>query len=107
MQAQNIPQRKYALTKIQSGDYILPGNDGQTLYRLTTYEDGPSHGLVDWPRDRTFWGVWRYTRRVSEGGSLDVDNWDDWEMVGTYCETRKDAIDEALRLGAASKETEL
>ena len=34
--------RKYALTKIDPGDYLLPSNDATVLYRIRKYTDGPS-----------------------------------------------------------------
>lgn len=95
------PTRKYVLTKIGKGDYLLPSNDGCTLWRLRIYEDGPSHGL-DWPRDLTLWAIWRWDRPINaDAGSLDtVDpyEWARWEHVEGGCETRAEAIDAALRL---------
>lgn len=93
------PQRKYALTKIAPGDWLLPGNDGKTVYRLATYEDGPSHGIEGMDRDRTFWGVWVWADPTSRG-YVDVQDWDRWEMVESWCETRRDAINAALQRSA-------
>lgn len=45
-------ERKYAMTRIATGDYLLPSNDARTIWRIERYTDGPSLGL-DWPR------VWR------------------------------------------------
>jgi len=42
--------RKYVMTRIDKGDYLLPSNDGETLWRIRQYMDGPSWGLLDWPR---------------------------------------------------------
>jgi hypothetical protein len=95
-------ERKYVLTKIGKGDYLLPSNDGRTLWRLRTYEDGPSHGL-DWPRDLTFWGIWKWNLPMTTDagpGSLDTvdpDEWDRWEYVDGAYETRAQAIEAALR----------
>jgi hypothetical protein len=50
-------ERRYALRKIAAGDYLLLSNDRQTLWRLNRYQDGPSYGLEDMPRDRWFWRV--------------------------------------------------
>lgn len=89
-------ERKYVLTRLRARDYLLPSNDGRTIWRLLTYEDGPGHGLeVDWPRDRTFWGVWQWTGPVE---CVDPDDWERWEAydLGMY-ETRRDAIQAALR----------
>lgn len=97
MQAErNAVERKYALTKIAAGDYLLPSNDGKTIWRIHRYVDGPSSGIMDWPRDRDVWGFWRWEGRAE--GAVDLDDWDRWEMVGGLCDSRADAIQEALRI---------
>jgi hypothetical protein len=108
MQAERTtPERKWVLTKVGPGDYLLPSNDAQTLWRLRSYEDGPSHGLdVNWSRDRTFWELWRWKGRIDEheeiAESLDEGRWSDrWEHVESSLASRREAIDAALRLGAA------
>lgn len=96
-----MPERKYAMTKIDAGDYLLPANDGETLWRLKTYTEGPSSGL-DWPRDREVWGLWKWrpsaVARVH--GRVDPDDWEDWEFWEGLCETRQEAIDAALKAGS-------
>lgn len=92
-------ERKYALVRLKAGDYILPSNDGQTLWRIARYTDGPSSGL-DLPRDREFWGVWRWTGRVIEGEYLDTEDWQSWEFFQGMYDARSEAIDAALRVGA-------
>lgn len=94
----NGPERKYAMTKISKGDYLLPGNDGKTIYRLEQYEDGPSYGLYDWPRDKLLWAVWRWT---GDPNCVDVSDsparWCDyWELVADVFPTRREAIGRAL-----------
>lgn len=88
-------ERKYSLIKIAKGDYLLPGNDGRTVWRLGTYTDGPSNGLTDWPRDRLVWGVWKWV-----GDStvyVDTGSWERWEMHEGCLPTRAEAIESALR----------
>jgi len=89
-------ERKYAMTRIATGDYLLPSNDAQTLYRLRSYVDGPSGGL-DWPRDRTLWCVARWVGELDPNATietlLDMDRWDD---VATCLDTRREAIVAAL-----------
>lgn len=96
------PERRYALIKIKAGDYLLPANDGKTLWRVKTYEDGPSHGLMDMERDQMFWGVWRWEGNPIVG-TIDVEEIveiDRWRMVATHHRTRRQAIDAALRAEA-------
>lgn len=90
-------ERKYALTKIAPGDYLLPSNDAQALWRIARYTDGPSNGL-DWPRDREVWGLWRWNMPMGQSGYVDTGSWDHWEMVDGPLYTRAEAITEALRI---------
>jgi hypothetical protein len=89
-------ERKYALSKVKPGDYILPSNDGKTIWRIARYTEGPSSGIVDWPRDREVWGYWRWDGEVDPGCYIDTGDWNRWEMVGGICETRAEAINDAL-----------
>lgn len=89
--------RKYALTKITSGDYLLPSNNAETIWRIQRYEDGPSHGLVDWPHDRRFWRVLQWDGPFGMGVFVNVDNMDRWEEYATMYGTRREAIDAALQ----------
>lgn len=93
-----MPERKYALTKIAAGDYLLPSNDGKKLWRIAVYEDGPSHGL-DTPRDRSYWGVWRWTGDVGEGSYVDTTDWSQWDLWCQSHDTRAAAINAALKEG--------
>lgn len=93
------PQRKYALTKIKAGDYLLPSNDGKTIWRFAQYEDGPSHGL-DWPRDVVVWALWRWRDPVDLLGAVDTEDWEGWQEVANALGRRSDAIAEAMRIEA-------
>jgi hypothetical protein len=87
-------ERKYQLIKVKAGDWLLPANDDKTVWRLRQYEDGPSHGL-DWPADKTFWMGHRWEGSADE---IDIDDWDRWEYEFEWCETREEAIQQALAL---------
>jgi hypothetical protein len=87
--------RKYALSRIAAGDYLLPSNDGQTIWRIARYQDGPSSGL-DLPRDRTYWGVWRWTGRVALAHYVDIEDWDQWDFHDGFHQTRAEAMRVAL-----------
>ena len=86
-------ERKYALTRIKAGDYLLPSNDGNTIWRIAKYVEGPSTGIEDWPRDRDVWGVWR---RTGSGLYVDLNDWDCFAFHGGMYNTRADAIAGAL-----------
>lgn len=95
------PERRYPLRKLAAGDYLLSSNDGRTLLRICRHEDGPSHGLDDWPRDRWFWQALRWPEPVTSSTRLskryDVDDLSRWHEIATHLDTRRDAIDAALR----------
>jgi hypothetical protein len=98
-------ERRYAFTRVDKGDYLLPSNDGKVLWRLRTYTDGPSGGL-DWPRDRTVWGIWKWRYQLGSSGAVDPDAWEQWEEwdLGMY-ETRAAAVESALTYGERSHAT--
>ena len=91
-----IVERKYAMSRIAAGDYVLPSNDGETLWRVVRYTDGPSSGLDHMARDRDFWALWKWPHQVSEGSFIDLQDWDRWECVEDMFESRAAAIDRAL-----------
>lgn len=95
-----MAERRFALRRIGAGDYLLPSNDGRTLWRLQRYEDGPSYGLDDWSRDRTFWRTLRWPESISRGTKLDqfdISNLGRWREVADLLSTRRAAIEIALR----------
>jgi hypothetical protein len=91
-----IIERQYALTKIQPGDYLLPSNDAQTIWRIARYTDGPSNGLIEWSRNREVWGIWRWKGTTAIEAFVHAPTWDSWEFVCGPCDTRSRAISEAL-----------
>ena len=88
--------RKYALTKLAPGDWLLPSDDGKTLWRIRLYEDGPTHGM-EIAADRDFWGVWKWLGREGED-YVDPQNWSHWDFFEGLHDTRREAIDAALKL---------
>lgn len=81
--------RKYQLTKVRSGDWLLPSNDGRWLFRLYSGNDG--------------WEVYRMVMPTTDA-ELDAladdvqrDEWAEWEYRDGPLSSRADAIDAALR----------
>jgi len=99
--------RKFALTKIGRGDWLLPSNDGQTLWRLTEYhEDGSASVGNDgknWrPLRGVFWQTAKFTGRlVHDPGLLPDDflDWGHWEVWETGLLKRKYAVEAVLNRG--------
>lgn len=104
MPAQRI-ERKYALTRVRRGDYLLPSNDGRTLWRIYSYEED---GSGEWCRDGkwvkitgTYWGLMKYDPYGPVDFAKLPDDfleWDRWSSHGSLYETRQDAINDALRI---------
>lgn len=108
-----MADRVYAMVRVRAGVYLLPSNDGRTLYRLSSYvEDGSAKvddGRGGWkPITGTFWEVARNRVPLPEiephmiGGAFDDgEDWlwnrDLWLEVESGLDRRADAIDEALR----------
>jgi hypothetical protein len=93
-------ERKYALQKVASGDWVLLGNDGRTLWRFAKYEDGPSHGLDSMTRDRMFWGVWKWPQPVPSDDAfarVEFETLANWDLYEQMCKDREAAIQSALR----------
>lgn len=92
-------ERKYQMTRLRRGDYLLPSNDRRTLWRIYAYEEDGSLERSDGTKVLgTFWACAR--RPMPQPGALiDVD-----EFLYTFgfwagpFLTRRDAIDEALRV---------
>lgn len=97
-----MSDRKYAMTKIAAGDYLLPSNDGTVLWRIALYEDGPSHGLDDWPRDIMLWGAWKWRGQLPATRTIDTENWAEWDLCAQGFDSRAAAIDAALEAGEAT-----
>jgi hypothetical protein len=93
-------ERKYALTKIAPGDYLLPSNDGRTIWRIAK-GDAPDDTAA------TYWDLFRWTNTPERFQAMaenpwagDVLDWNLWECVDSLSRTRAEAIREAMRMGA-------
>ena len=95
-----VPERKYALHRIATGDYLLPSNDAKTVWRIAKYTEGPSSGVEGWTRDREVWGCWKWHRPMEIGNAVDTGDWSGWEFWEGMCETRQEAVDAALKADA-------
>jgi len=92
-----IPERKHTLRRIKAGDYVFLSNDTKTLWRVSRYEDGPSQGIEDWPKDIWLWGLWRWPAPIVFGETaVELDNWDRWVFTHSSFGRRQEAIDAAL-----------
>ena len=107
-----VVERKYALVRVESGDYLLLGNDGRTLWRIYRYiedgslwqhQEGDRYGEPSKQIKGSFWANARYQRTVADRFRdyddpefLDWDRWTTWE---TLMQTRQEAIDSALTAG--------
>lgn len=96
--------RKYAMTRVRKGDYLLPSNDAQTLWRIYQYEEDGSliHELPDRTEKPVVGWFWATAKRPMprEGAFVgDILEWDDWEFWSGPHSTLHRAIEEALRRG--------
>ena len=76
--------RLYATMRVREGDYLIPANDGATLYRVHKY----------WRRGAKGWEV--STRPYVEYDGEDVDAFlapEHWSAQSTQHRTKGDAID--------------
>lgn len=83
-------ERKYALAKgLGAGDWLLPGNDGKTLWRLSLEDSADGVG----------WCLWRWPHPIGESIGIDLEgleDWGRWDLEAQCCHSRGEAIQEAL-----------
>ena len=95
--------RKYRMIRLGAGDYLLPSNDAQVLWRLRTYEE--TGDAENWQGRKvvgTFWAVWRWDGGFPTPDQLaaafEADDWTRWEFWAGPFGTRNAAIEEALHV---------
>lgn len=84
-----MAERKYTLTKLAAGDYVMPSNDGRTLWRLVfaREENGGSWLIMHWLGRGSL-------EAIPREELLDEMLWETWD---SEYETRREAIDKALQ----------
>jgi hypothetical protein len=90
-------ERKFVLTRLEGGDYLLPGNSGETLWRIARGQEEAESG-----RMFSCWQVWRAPARIVQrmrAGTMGVEDleWSEWECWESFCKTREEAVQSALR----------
>jgi hypothetical protein len=89
-----VADRKYQMTRVRRGDYLLPSNDAQTLYRIHAYHEDGSAGFTG-----TFWGVMRWPDGMPTDADVqheDFLDWDRWREVSWGHRSRAAAIKDVL-----------
>jgi hypothetical protein len=95
--------RVYQMTRVRSGDYLVPSNDATQLWRISRYEED---GSLYYPGDDrqvrgTFWRVARFRGSLEGAAALlerDVDeflDWDQWSEWASLQPTRAAALEAA------------
>lgn len=84
-----MSDRKYPLSKIASGDYLLPSNDGRRLWRILYAQDDETG--ASWMIMRWLGGP--IPSIVTERELLDWALWESWDFG---YRTRREAIEKAL-----------
>lgn len=87
--------RRYAMTRLGKGDYLLPSNDGRLLYRIRR-QDEPESGD---PKSRilSVWAVWRWLGAMESGNYANVEDENEWELIASWFDSRQRAIEWALK----------
>lgn len=92
------PTRKYALTKIEAGDWLLPSNDAKTIWRIREYTDLVAARDGHGDEEVDYWGLWRW---IGHETQVDPDEWNCWDFYDGSYARRSEAIQAALRVEAA------
>ena len=99
--------RKYAATRIEAGDYLIPSNDATTIWRVNSYKDNGVY--IEWKSNdaglmhlggpaRTRWQAHRYKLTVAQLDALgdelprDFLEWDQWQYDSGDYPTKAAAI---------------
>lgn len=91
-------ERKWQMTRLWPGQYLLPSNDRQTLWKITRYEerDGTlTRGDGSVVND-DFWRLERCTYQLDTFRPEHYDLQDAWREVACMLPTRQAAINEAM-----------
>lgn len=103
-----MSERRYQMIRLRAGDYLLPSNDLETMFRIASYQE---HGDAEWRDEQgrwhkivgTYWSV--YAMRMAKLKALtenpvtddeDVLDWNEWEHRSDGFGSRRAAIEDAL-----------
>lgn len=91
-------ERRWQMTRLAAGDYLLPSNDGTTLWRLERYEerDGTLTRDDGSVVNADFWMVSRFRLPLDEASAHDLDDRSLWVGHRWMLPTRAAAIAEAM-----------
>lgn len=103
--------RKYQMTRLRKGDYLLPSNDGGTLWRLATYEeDGGAENWQGRTITGTYWALWKWDGGFPTGdqlaASIEANDWTRWQFWAGPLSSRQSAIVEALQVEEVATQRE-
>jgi hypothetical protein len=67
--------RHYKLTRLRAGEYLVPSNDAQTLWRISSYEeDGSASSTDSEGREHVlrgmFWQTWKWNGTIEQAQAL-------------------------------------
>ena len=99
-----MPERRYQMIRLEAGDYLLPSNDLETLWRVYSYTEDGSLSYIDGGTGKeryvtgTFWATAKYNRGRPRDAFLDAEilEWHVWDTWETGLRSRSDALDAAL-----------
>jgi hypothetical protein len=107
-------ERRYTLTKVEAGDYLLPSNDGRSLWRIkrATELEPVRSGVGELEHETTrevhVWEAWRYIERwtgYAVGRVVELPDdfleWQHWSLEESWHSTRAEAIAAAIRISAS------
>jgi hypothetical protein len=100
-----VDERRFALTRLRAGDYLLPSNDERGLYRVQAYdEDGSLSSYSGGEIRGRFWLIYVHAGEVDRdalgritGGVVDPDDSYSWIVIEQGFPTRKAAIEHLER----------
>lgn len=94
---QVLRSRRYKLTRLEPGDYLLLSNDAKTLWRIADYNEWGSLEIDGKPITGRFWELFRRPAPARTQPIIDVIDWSGWKFWSGLHSTRNEALAAALR----------
>jgi len=87
-----MTKRKYQMTRLNTGDYMCPSNDGLRLWRFTKQQGGDWYAMsCDMPTPE------QWERFVAQVGTVgDIDDLLDWQEESYHYATRAEIVERAF-----------